>query len=112
LSSLQSNNLSTPQNVLFTKQSTQELFTPQLRKITNTVTDIAGKADILRQGGDIKKKNPWVEHVKRFAKENGVGYFKAISDPNCKSSYKKKIEIGTLVLVHAAAMWSSFKSSI
>jgi hypothetical protein len=39
--------------VLFTKQSTQELFTPQLRKITNTVTDIAGKIDILRQGGDI-----------------------------------------------------------
>jgi hypothetical protein len=35
---LQSNNLSTPQNVLFTKQSTQELFTPQLRKITNTIT--------------------------------------------------------------------------
>jgi hypothetical protein len=90
LSSLQSNNLSSPQNVLFTKQSTQELFTPQLRKITNTVTDIAGKVDILRQGGDIKKKNPWVEHVKRFAKENGVGYFKAISDPKCKSSYKKK----------------------
>jgi hypothetical protein len=55
---LQSNNLSTPQNVLFTKQSTQELFTPQLRKITNTITDIAGKIDILRQGGDIKKKNP------------------------------------------------------
>jgi hypothetical protein len=48
---LQSNNLSTPQNVLFTKQSTQELFTPQLRKITNSITDVAGKLDILRQGG-------------------------------------------------------------
>ena len=33
LAILQSNNLSTPQNVLYTKQSTQELFTPQLRKI-------------------------------------------------------------------------------
>jgi hypothetical protein len=93
LAMLQSNNLSTPQNVLFTKQSTQELFTPQLRKITNTVTDIASKIDILRQGGEInntKKRNMWVEHVKTFAKENGVGYFKALSDPNCKSQYRKK----------------------
>ena len=89
LAMLQSNNLSTPQNVLFTKQSTQDLFTPQLRKITNTITDIAGKVNILRQGGDIKKKNPWVKHVQEFAKENNIGYFKALSDPNCKSTYKK-----------------------
>ena len=89
LAMLQSNNLSTPQNVLFTKQSTQELFTPQLRKITNTITDIAGKVDILRQGGDIKTKNAWVKHVQEFAKENNIGYFKALSDPRCKSTYKK-----------------------
>jgi hypothetical protein len=37
-----------------------------------------------------KKRNMWVEHVKTFAKENGVGYFKALSDPNCKSQYRKK----------------------
>jgi hypothetical protein len=49
LSFLQSNNLSTSQNVSFTKQSTQELLTPQLRKITKIATDIAGKVDILRQ---------------------------------------------------------------
>jgi hypothetical protein len=90
LAMLQSNNLSTPQNVLFTKQSTQELFTPQLRKITNTITDIAGKVDILRQGGDIKPKNKWIEHVRKFAKENNVGYFKALSDPKCILSYKKR----------------------
>jgi hypothetical protein len=86
---LQSNNLSTPQNVLFTKQSTQELFTPQLRKITNTITDIAGKVDIIRQGGDIKPKNRWISHVQEFAKENNIGYFKALSNPKCKSTYKK-----------------------
>ena len=89
LAILQSNNLSTPQNVLFTKQSTQELFTPSLRKITNTVTGVAGKFDILRQGGDIKKKNPWVKHVQEFAKENNIGYFKALSDPKCKAQYRK-----------------------
>jgi hypothetical protein len=89
LAILQSNNLSTPQNVLFTKQSTQELFTPELRKITNSVTDIASKVDILRQGGDIKKNNPWVKHVQEFAKENNMGYFKALSDPKCKAEYRK-----------------------
>jgi hypothetical protein len=89
LAMLQSNNLSTPQNVLFTKQSTQELSTPQLRKITNTFTDIAGKVDILRQGGNIKKINPWVEHVQEFAKENNIGYFTVLSNPKCKSTYKK-----------------------
>ena len=87
---LQSNNLSTPQNVLFTKQSTQELFTPQLRKITNTITDIAGVANIIREGGDIKEKNPWISHVQEYAKENNMGYFKALSDPICKSQYRKK----------------------
>jgi hypothetical protein len=32
----------------------QESFTPQLREITYTITDIAGKVDIIREGGDIK----------------------------------------------------------
>jgi hypothetical protein len=89
LAILQSNNLSTPQNVFFTKQSTQELFTPSLRKITNTVTNIAGIIDILRQGGDIKKKNPWISHVQEYAKENNITHFKALSEPKCKSTYKK-----------------------
>jgi hypothetical protein len=86
---LQSNNLSTPQKVSFTKQSTQELFTPQLRKITNTIIDIAGKVDILRQGGDIKTKNALVKRVQEFANENNISYFKALSDPKCKAQYRK-----------------------
>jgi hypothetical protein len=94
LAILQSNNLSTSQNVLFTKQATQRLFTPQLRKITNTITDIAGKVNIIRQGGDIKKKNPWVKHVQEFAKENNIGFFKALSDPKCKASYRRVIGEG------------------
>ena len=89
LAMLQSNNLSSPQNVLFTKQSTQELLTPQLRKITNTITDIAGVANIIREEGDIKTKNPWISQVQEYAKENNISYFKALSDPKCKSTYKK-----------------------
>jgi hypothetical protein len=89
LAILQSNNLSTPQNLLFTKQATEHLFTPQLRKITNTITDIAGNLDIRKEGGNIKRKNPSIKHVQQFAKENNINYFEALNDPRCKSSYNE-----------------------
>jgi hypothetical protein len=53
LAILQSNNLSTSANMLFVKQATQTLLTPQLRKISNTITDIAGGVDKIIQGGDV-----------------------------------------------------------
>ena len=33
--------------------------------------------------------NPWIEHVKDFAKRNNVSYGCAISMSECKSSYAK-----------------------
>jgi hypothetical protein len=36
--------------------------------------------------------NPWVEHIKEFAKKTGKTYGCALSDPECKSSYKSKKE--------------------
>jgi hypothetical protein len=92
LAILRANNLSTSQNVSFTEQTIKHLFTPQLRKISNTITDVAGKIDIIRQGGDIKpakEPNPWVDHVKQFAKDNNVGYFQALKDLKCKATYTK-----------------------
>ena len=53
LGMLRANNLATPANVLFTEQATQNLFTPQLRKITNSITDVAGGVDRIIQGGDV-----------------------------------------------------------
>jgi hypothetical protein len=53
LAILQSNNLSTSTNTLFVKQATQSLLTPQLRKISNTITDIAGGVDKIIQGGEV-----------------------------------------------------------
>jgi hypothetical protein len=53
LALLQSNNLSTSVNTLFVKQATQSLLTPQLRKISNTITDIAGGVDKIIQGGEV-----------------------------------------------------------
>ena len=53
LALLQSNFLDNPRNVLFTRQSTSDLFDVNLRKITNTITDIAQKMDITREGGSL-----------------------------------------------------------
>ena len=53
LSLLESNGLSNSQNVLFTKQSTTGLFSTELRKSTNTITDIGAKFDIIRDGGSL-----------------------------------------------------------
>ena len=32
--------------------------------------------------------NKWIEHAKNYAKEKGVKYSKALTCPECKSSYK------------------------
>ena len=53
LSLLESNGLSNERNILFTKQSTSALFSTELRKLTNTITDIAQKVDIIREGGSL-----------------------------------------------------------
>ena len=53
LSLLESNRLSNSQNILCTKQSTSALFSTELRKLTNTITDIAQKVDIIREGGSL-----------------------------------------------------------
>ena len=34
--------------------------------------------------------NPWIAHVKAFAKSKGVSYRNALKMPECRSSYKKK----------------------
>jgi hypothetical protein len=34
--------------------------------------------------------NPWIVHVKAFAKAHGMNYAQAIKSPACKASYKKK----------------------
>ena len=48
---LQSNGLLNSRNELFTKQSTDSYFSDDLRKFTNTITDIGSKIDIVREGG-------------------------------------------------------------
>ena len=55
LASLQSNFMNSPEIIDFVKQNTLELFenTGVLNKVANTVTDLAGRFDILRRGGSL-----------------------------------------------------------
>ena len=34
--------------------------------------------------------NPWIDHVRAYAKQHGISYMCAVSDPNCSKSYKEK----------------------
>lgn len=33
--------------------------------------------------------NPWIVHVKAYAKKHGMKYSEALKHPGCKASYKK-----------------------
>lgn len=37
-----------------------------------------------------KKTSKWIEHVKKFARDNKLKYNEALKDPKCKASYKSK----------------------
>ena len=41
----------------------------------------------LQEGIGVKPSNPWIQHVKSFAKQHGITYWKALKSPQCKSSY-------------------------
>jgi hypothetical protein len=55
---LKGNQLDTPENVAFTKQNVEDIFKNMpdyVRKLANTITDIAGRADVVVQGGKLKR---------------------------------------------------------
>jgi hypothetical protein len=89
LSLLASNNLATPTNTTFVKQSTQSLIPENVRKVSNTITGLAGGVDKIIQGGDIikpvKKSNAWVQHVLKFAFENKMNYIDALQNLKCRT---------------------------
>jgi hypothetical protein len=43
------------------------------------------------QYGGGKRKNPWIEHVKSFAKKHKLTYPQALRHPSVKNGYKKKL---------------------
>ena len=46
-----------------------------------------------------KPSNPWVEHIRNFAKEKGLTYNKAMIDPDLKKTYVKTVSAKNIVTV-------------
>jgi hypothetical protein len=44
-----------------------------------------------------KPSNPWIDHIKNFAKEKGLTYNKAMLDPDLKKSYVKVVSKPNIV---------------
>jgi len=38
------------------------------------------------------KSNKWVDHIKKYASENGISYREAMRNDGCKSAYKLPVE--------------------
>ena len=59
LNMLEANHLSSSDSISFVKQDTKQLFNnlDYLRKFSNTLTDIAGRFDVIRQGGSLSQDN-------------------------------------------------------
>jgi hypothetical protein len=93
---LKGSNSLTPQAEEFVKQKTEKIFEnmPQTKSITNRITDLAGKVDIIVNGGDV------YEHIKTYpqycsyyyntiAKTKGIKYKDMIKSSEFKESYNK-----------------------
>jgi hypothetical protein len=74
----------------FVKQDVYELIerNPNLNSIANVITTIGEKANILINGGTLKRNN-WIEHVKNYSKNKNMSYKNALKHPDCKACYTK-----------------------
>ena len=81
---LKANGINDNSILSFVKQNTASIFKkhPNLRKVSNSLTDFAGKIiDPILQGGTIKKQNqqnPWLDFVKVFKNKHNVTYKEAL----------------------------------
>ena len=90
LSILHSSKINKPKYNTFIKQDTRQIFKNKsgVRKLANSSVKIGKFADMLMQGGDVKKKShSWIDHVKAYKNEHNVSYKEAMT--KSKSTYKK-----------------------
>ena len=74
---LEANGLANSENSQFVEQEAKSLFSTHLRKIANTVTDVAAKIDVLKQGGSIQtnpKKNISTNTIMKHS-DKDIPYF-------------------------------------
>jgi len=62
------------------------------RRITRNVDETPENIENVppQTGRGMKSGNPWIQHVKDFAKEKGIPYWQALKSPETKSSYQMK----------------------
>jgi len=62
------------------------------RRITRNVDETPENIENVppQTGSGMKSGNPWIQHVKDFAKEKGIPYWQALKSPETKSSYQMK----------------------
>jgi hypothetical protein len=63
------------------------------KKVVEVITDSDSEPDIKQPEPEpqpkLKKSNAWVQHIRAFALENGIGYNKAMIHPDLKKNYIK-----------------------
>lgn len=76
--------------IKFVKQDVDDLVkrNPVISPLANVITNIGEKANILINGGSLKR-NSWIDHVKMYSKKNNMSYKDALKHSDCRICYKK-----------------------
>ena len=61
------------------------------RRIARSVDETSENKENVppQEGRGMKSGNPWIQHVKDFARSKGIPYWQALKSPQAKSSYQK-----------------------
>lgn len=94
---LLSNNMN--EGLDFIKQDTEDIFknNPNLRKFANTLTDIAGRADVIKQGGEIdenKNNGLYSDQIEQILNKQGYN----INGVYSKDKLPKELKNGWYVI--------------
>lgn len=89
---LEGNSMGNEQIYNFVRQDIKFLFKrfKNIKTATKGLLWIARKGQQLIQGGDIHKKDTWIEHLKEYAKRNNMTYKEAMKCDKCKNEWKDK----------------------
>ena len=61
------------------------------KKVVEVITDSDSEPEVIQAEPEpkLKKSNAWVQHIRAFALEHGIGYNKAMIHPDLKKNYLK-----------------------
>ena len=80
----------TPVEISQARNMGQPIGRTRGRRRARSVDETEDKENVPPQEGrGMKSGNPWIQHVKDFAKTKGIPYWQALKLPETKSSYQK-----------------------